>query len=384
MSGFASLSPSYVKGENELTPFGSNELVAIDTRSMRIQTLIAVLGATLWLVGLAPAALAQGPVPVVVSVATERLLAPVTFYPGTVISRNQARLAAEVEGRLEWVAEVGNVLRKGETVARLDGVLLEQSLLADQAMVARERARLQYQDAEVRRLTPLVKSNSVPESQLDEAVANRGMTEAEIAASQARVALARERLKRTTLRAPFDGVITERLLQGGEWAESGATIARLVDISSLEVQTWVPVNALKHVHEGSTLTLVSNPSSSIATVRAIVPVGDNRSRLYELRLAFDNPGWPVGADVRVAVPTETARKVLAVPRDALVLRRDGTMVYRIDDEGLAQRVEVNTGIAVGEFIEVDGIQSGDRVVTRGGERLRPGQSVTIIEASAAP
>ena len=91
-----------------------------------------------WLLGLVAAAHAQGgPVPVVVSVAAERLLAPVTPYPGTVISRNHARLAAEVEGRLEWVAEVGTVVRRGESVARLDDVLLEQNLLADQAAVKR-------------------------------------------------------------------------------------------------------------------------------------------------------------------------------------------------------------------------------------------------------
>ncbi len=335
--------------------------------------------------GLVPTALAQNaPAPVVVSVAAERLLAPVTAYPGTVISKNQARLAAELDGRLEWVADVGTVARKGETLARLDNVLLKQSLLADEAAVARERARLEYQSAEVRRLTSLVKRKSVPESDLDEAVANRNMTRAEIAASEARAALTREQLERTRVRAPFDCVITERHLQGGEWAESGAAILRLVDTTSLEVQTWIPVGALKYVREGSKLMLVGNPSNAVGTVRTIVPVGDNRSRLYELRLVFDNGGWPVGADVRVAVPSAEPRKVLAVPRDALVLRRDGTTVYRIDNEGLAERVPVNTGIAVGELIEVDGIVPGDKVVIRGGERLRPGQNVTIIETVTAP
>lgn len=352
---------------------------------MALGKFIAVVAVGAWLAGLLTAAHAQGaPAPVVVSIAAERLLAPVVPYPGTVISRNQARLAAEVEGRLEWVADVGVVVRKGESVARLDEVLLKQILIADQAAVRREQARLKYQNAEVNRLTPLVKKQSVPQSQLDEAMSNRSMTVAEIGAAQALAALARERLKRANLRAPFDGVITERLLQAGEWAQSGATVVRLVDTSSLEVQTWVPVNALKFIHKGSTLTLASNPSNAVGTVRTIIPVGDNRSRLYEVRLAIDHDRWPVGTDVRVAVPSAEARKVLTVPRDALVLRRDGTTIYRIDAEGLAQRVSVNTGMAVGGLIEVDGIQSGDRVVIRGGERLRPGQNVTIIETDAKP
>lgn len=352
---------------------------------MALTKFIAVVALSAGLAGLATTTYAQGaPAPVVVSVATERLLAPVVPYPGTVISRNQARLAAEVEGRLEWVADVGAVVRKGESVAHLDDVLLKQTMIADQAAVTREQARLKYQTAEVNRLAPLVKKQSVPQSQLDEAMSNRSMTEAEIGAAEARVALTGERLKRANLRAPFGGVITERLLQAGEWAESGATVVRLVDTSSLEVQTWVPVNALKFIRPGATLTLAGNPSDAVGTVRTIVPVGDNRSRLYEVRLAIDHDRWPVGTDVRVAVPSAEARKVLTIPRDALVLRRDGTTVYRIDAEGLAQRISVNTGMAVGELIEVDGIQSGDRVVIRGAERLRPGQNVTIIETGAKP
>jgi RND family efflux transporter MFP subunit len=352
-------------------------------RLTKLATLIAVIAA---LLGSAAGALAQSgaPVPVVVSEASERLLAPVAAYPGTIVSRNQARLAAEVDGRLEWVAEVGTLVRKGEAVAQLDEVLLAQNLLADEAAVKREQARLKYLKAEVGRLTPLVKKQSVPQSQLDEAISNFGVTEAEIAASQARAALTREKLKRTRLLAPFDGIVTARLLQAGEWAEGGTAVVHLVNTTALEVQTWVPANALKYVHQGSTLAITGNPRNTTGTVRTVVPVGDNRSRLYEVRLSLDDDIWPVGADVRVAVPTSEARKVLSVPRDALVLRRDGTTVYRIDAEGLAQRVAVDPGIAVGEFIEVNNIEPGDRVVIRGGERLRPGQNVSIVETSAKP
>jgi multidrug efflux pump subunit AcrA (membrane-fusion protein) len=71
--------------------------------------------------------------------------------------------------------------------------------------------------------------------------------------------------------------------------------------------------------------------------------------------------------------------VIAIPRDALVLRRDGTRVFRIKADNSAEPVTIVSGIASGELIEVKGgIQAGDKVVTRGGERLRPGQQVMII------
>ncbi len=331
----------------------------------------------------AGAALAQGkngppPAPVVVETAKTRSLAPVTWYPGTIISRNKAKLAAEVSGRVVTVAEVGTRLNTGEVAARLDDALLKQTLAEDLAAVAREEARLVYLEAEVMRLKRLVTQNTAARSQLEEATANLGVARSELAANQARVRLTRERLERTTLKAPFSGVVVERLLEPGEWAEEGSAVLRLVDSKSLDVQTWVPVQTLKFVSAEIELTVKANPAETTGRVHTIVPVGDERSRLYELRIAVPEVQWPVGQDVRVAVPSAVPKDVVAIHRDALVLRRDGTVVYRVGEENTAERVEVETGIASGDLIEVIGINEGDRVVTRGGERLRPGQKLMVI------
>ena len=160
----------------------------------RYRALSALLAAAL----AGPAIAQQGgqgkgppPAPVVVAVAESRMLAPVTWYPGTVISRNRARVAAEVEGRLEWVAEVGAVIAEGEVVARLDDALLRQSLAEDEAAVARVRARLTYLDAQVKRLDKLVTQNTATRSRLEEAVAERDVARSELRAARARVALTR-------------------------------------------------------------------------------------------------------------------------------------------------------------------------------------------------
>lgn len=315
----------------------------------------------------------------VIETAVQRELAPVTWYPGTVMSRNDARLASEGEGRVVLVAEIGTRVEAGDIVARLDDALLRQLLSEAEADLDARQARLTYLAKQVNRLSELARQNNVAQNLLDEALSNRDMTRSELAAARARLLLIRERLERTYVRAPFDGVVSERLIQLGEWAESGTAVVRLVDTHALEVQTRVPSRSLIYVNEGAQLRMQASPETTTGRVRTIVPVGDDRSRLYELRLTLTDSPWPAGQSLRVAVPTAAPREVTAVPRDALVLRREGTSVFRIRDDDTAERVDVVPGIAAGEYIEVEGgIQPGDRVVIRGGERLRTGQKVRIV------
>lgn len=321
----------------------------------------------------------QPPAPVVVFEALQREMAPVAWYAGTVISRNDARVAAEVEGRLVEVAEVGTVVRNGAVLARIDDTFIQEQLREDEAAVERAEARLVFFTREVQRLSRLARQSNAAESQLDQAVADKAVTQSDLNAARARVARDREQIKRALLRAPFDGVVTERLKVGGEWAQEGDVVVRLVDPARLEVQTWVPVHVLAHIQTGRVLRIRAGTKQDQARVENIVPVGDDRSRLYELRLAPTESDWRAGYTVRVAVPTAEPRRVIAVPRDALVVRREGTRVFRIDDAGAAEAVDVTVGLAVGDFVEVrGGVQVGDRVVTRGGERLRAGQQVSII------
>lgn len=324
------------------------------------------------------------PAPVVIAEAEHRELAPVAWFAGSVISRNDAKLAAEVKARVVWVADVGTTIEKDQAVARLDDLFIKQQLIEHEATILREEARLVFFSKEVKRLKRLAKHNIAAQRQLDQSVMDRAMAQSELNVARARIIQAREQLQRTQLNAPFTGVVTERFKRAGEWAESGDEVVRLVDPLHVEIQTRVPVTSLPHISLGALLNiktglnLKAGDKQRQATVESIVPVGDDRSRLYEIRLLPSLNDWRAGQTVRVAVPTAKARVVVAVPRDALVLRQEGARVFRIKADNTAEPIKVSIGIASGDLIEVQGnIQAGDRVVIRGGERLRPGQKVII-------
>lgn len=317
--------------------------------------------------------------------AAMRTLAPVNWYTGTIISRDHARLSAEVSGRLLWVSEVGADPQQGNEVARIDDTLLKVELQERKADIQRIQARLEFFSKEYSRLQLLAKQNNAAQSQLEKTLSEKTSARSELVAAQARAAHTEAQLRRTRILAPFAGVVTERLLRAGEWADDGSAVVAMTDPDNLEVRAWVSVSALSFLARHTQLQLEVDKRILQGKVRTLVPVGDLRSRLYELRVELPRGEWNAGQSVRIAVPTATARKVLAVPRDSLVVRRDSIVIFRVGKDDIAERVSVTTGMASGRYIEVHGqLQPDDRVVVRGGERLRDGQPVRVQSMEPLP
>jgi len=97
-------------------------------------------------------------------------------------------------------------------------------------------------------------------------------------------------------------------------------------------------------------------------------------------LDIEGGSFPVGQTLRVSIPISESRDALVVPRDALVLRPSGVSIFVLDNDQKAKQVMVTTGIGSGDQIEVSGdLHDGDVVIIRGNERLKPGQTVSIME-----
>jgi multidrug efflux pump subunit AcrA (membrane-fusion protein) len=121
-----------------------------------------------------------------------------------------------------------------------------------------------------------------------------------------------------------------------------------------------------------------------ASVRAVVPVGEERSRQFELRLTLANSALSVGTPIEIGLPEREAGDALVVPRDAISERQDGKFLMRVRADGTAERVAVTADASDGELVMIRGnISAGDTVVVRGIERLQDGQRVTIVTREAA-
>lgn len=325
-------------------------------------------------------ALAQGMPPAVVVVAEAQVLklAPSVDVPGTIVSRFDSRLASELSAKLEWIAEVGTAVKKGDTVARLESQTFELLEMEAQSRVKREEARVGFLQSEKKRLDRLAEKNLSAKSQLDQTIADLAVAESEHAIARAQLGLAKISVHVTKIRAPFDGVVTERLRNIGERLNVADVVIRVVDPKSLEVTARAPLNTVNFIADGAVLRLHNDFRQDQAKVRTIVPFGNPQSHMFEVRLDVDPDIWTVGESVRLAMPTSAVKEVLTVPRDALILRREGTSVFKVKPDMTVEQVNVITGLGDGENVEVMGeLKPGERVIIRGAERLSPGMQVNI-------
>ena len=326
----------------------------------------------------------NGPPPAVVRIAEAiaASLAPHSEAPGSVVSVNDSLIAAVTPGKILWVAEVGSELKPGDVIARIDpadAILQRDESRAD---IKRLTARAGYLARLVERHEGLGEDGGESEASVDQMRSDRD--EAQQNLERARVALRRAEtsLERTEVKAPFAGRVAAREVEVGEFVNPGAAVARLVNIDQLEVTARAPDSLLAAVHAGDEISVTNGLETTKATVRAVVPVGDTISRTLELRLVLPKTDWHIGSAVQVSLPRSAPKRVVAVNRDALILRADRVSVFVVSAENLAKQVDVALGAAEGDLIEIIGdVKAGDKVVIRGGERLRDGQNVTIQDAA---
>jgi RND family efflux transporter MFP subunit len=335
----------------------------------------------------APVFAQDGPPPATVRLGeiVERDMARTITTPASVVSRNDAQIAAEATGRVTFIAEPGDIIAAGGLIAQLDD--RETSIRLDEARarLARATANASYQVSEVERLTRLAASGTVPETRLRETSLARDLAVQDQREARSAVARAQLELDRTEIRAPFDGRVAERLIQVGERSAPGRDIARLVDIESKEAIAQAPVAIAPYLRVGQEVTLSTSDGDSLrAPIRAIIPIGDAVSRTFEVRVDLAGSDWIVGTAVRAAFPAEQSRTQLAAPYDAVILRSTGASVFIVDDESIAHQTPVIAGVREDGYIAIDGaLEVGQQVVVSGAETLSDGRAVVALEEEEA-
>ncbi|WP_233079513.1 efflux RND transporter periplasmic adaptor subunit [Rheinheimera soli] len=320
----------------------------------------------------------------VVSVAQvqQQVMLPHTMVTAQVQSRYQADVTAGVEGRLLWLAEPGSQIKQDQVIARLDTTPLQ--LRVDEMHARISRADIQWRrlQKDTARLLELSKNNSVALTQLDQISADRDSAEAELKLLRAQLAQLQDQIDRSSVKAPFAGVVAQRFHQHGEDISRTDALVRLVNLSDLEVVVFAPLKYAAFLQQNQLLQVFHSGGESQLPVRNLIPVSDMRSQTFEARIKVPEQllaNFQVGQLVSVAVPTAIARQQLLVPRDAVVVKSEGQFVFVVDGEQKAQQKTVQLGQGMGKLIAVDAeLSAGEHIVVRGGDTLTQGDKVKVL------
>lgn len=309
-------------------------------------------------------------------------LAPTVAVPGTVYSRNEMQVTAGIAGQLVMVAEPGTIIEKGQPVARLDKQTLLLQRAEQEALVERAQINLRQLNSQLRRQRELQNERLVSEFELEQTEANRDLAVSDANITKVRIRQIDDQIRRADVQAPFRGVVISRERRAGENVARGEVLGQITDLENLEVRAFVPLKHLSRTNIGQTLSIFATDARETGLIRSLVPTGDIRSQTFEARIdlpADSAAAWAVGQLVSVAIPIRARELTLTVPRDALVLRADGSYVFRINAENKAERIRVQLGDESGELISITGdLAEGDRVAIRGAENLTDGAEVRIM------
>ena len=301
---------------------------------------------------------------------------------GSVESRRISVVASEVEGVVEQlVAREGDQVDKGHILVKLRRTNLRLRLDAVRGQLQEAEARQRLADTSLERSKGLYKEKIISQQQLDDAESEFEAWGGRVAQLEAEVARLEDDLARTTVRAPFAGVVVQELVAEGEWLGAGGSVVELLDYRDLEVTVDVPESSFSGLTVGSPARVIIQSLGEVEVegqVRAVVPRADARARSFPTKISITNPDGriAVGMLARVHLPVGEAASAVIVPKDAVVTKANAAAVFRIKDDETVERVAVEVGSAVGVWVAVTGeVGPGDRLITRGNERVFPGQTV---------
>jgi RND family efflux transporter MFP subunit len=339
-------------------------------------TLLLVMVSSMQVFAQAPAMPAK---PVVIDLVKESEVIPTMPITGNVYSINNLQFTSAIAGQLEYVAQPGTAIKAGDLIAKVDASTLDLQLQEQQALITRAEVQLKYLQTNLSRQKNLIKANSVSANSVEQIESQKDVAASDLAVAKLKVKQIEDQMSKSEIRAQHNGVITQRLRREGETISPGTIIGSLVDIDNLEIRVQLPLRYTSFVEVGQDVEVFAFGITQKGMVKSILPGVNNRNQAYELRveIAKDSP-LKIGQLVSVAVPIQMPQVSMVIHQDALVLREEGSFVYRVNTENKVEKVMVTTSTNLGHLIAVTGdLKPGDQIVIRGAETLQDGNEVTI-------
>lgn len=309
---------------------------------------------------------------------------------GSIQPERRADLAAEVAAVVVQVLkDNGEAVRRGDLLMRLDDTALRESLTSAEESVRSASQAWEQAERQVQRLKTLQQQGMISTQALEDAEIRRNTTQSELVAARARAVSARQQVTRTLVRAPFDGVVSERRVSVGDTVQIGRELVKVIDPTSMRFEGLVSADRVAELKTGQTVRFRVNGYGNeefAGRVRRIDAAANATTRQVALIVDFtDAAKAPKVAGLFAEGRVETGSSDrLMLPESPIVRSGEAAAVWRLDGKTL-QRVAVKLGERderSGLVPVLSGLAAGDRVLRNPSRTMSAGQSYELKPAAA--
>ena len=305
---------------------------------------------------------------------------------GSVQPERRADLRAEVNAVvLQVLKENGDNVRRGDLLVRLDDTAIRDALASAEASSRAAAQALEQSERQFQRMTTLRGSGMASAQQVEDAEIRRNNAQSDLESAKTRSVLARQQLQRTEVRAPFDGLVSDRKVSAGDTAAIGKELVKVIDPASMRFEGLVSADNIGAVKPGQNVAFRVNgygEQEFSGKVKRVNPAANATTRQVEVLVDFTGQKQPrlAGLYAEGRVEIESANS-LTIPATSLVRDGDKSSAWRVKDNKL-QRVDLAIGerdARSGDFVVTGGLAEGDQVIRHPTALLKEGQA---IQASA--
>ena len=334
---------------------------------------------------MAPAKLAISPEDILTLRANALTSGPV--ITGSIQPERKADLRAEVSAVvMQVLKENGDVVRKGDVLLRMDQTTIQDNLRSADDNTRNAALAVDQAERNLQRLKTLRASGMTSLQALDDAEVRRNAAHSELSASKARAAQARQQLERTVVRAPFDGVVSDRKASAGDTASIGKELLKVIDPTSLRFAGRVSADKISQVSVGQAVGFRINgygDQEFRGKITRVDPSANDVTRQVEVVVSFIGDTQPKVSGLYAEGTIESSNtQALSLPESVLVKVGDKSSVWRVKNNTLNQ-IDLTVGPRdprTGNHEVRSGLAEGDIILRNPSSNFKEGQSAEMVTA----
>lgn len=307
---------------------------------------------------------------------------------GTVQPERRADLRAEVSAVvLQVLKENGDSVRRGDLLVRLDDTAIRDSVQSAEESARVAAQSLEQVERQFQRLKTLQAQGMSSTQALEDAETRRNNAQSDLVAAKARAAQARQQLQRTEVRAPFDGVVSDRKVSVGDTAQIGKELVKVIDPQSLRFEGLVAADRLAELKVGQAVHFRVNGHGTTGfqgRIKRVDVEANPVTRQVEVTVAFAEGERPKAAGLYAEGHVESSASQ-ALLLDEASIQRVGDKVYawRLQG-GKLNKVALTLGdrdVRTGSYAVLTGLKSGDQVLLKPSSAFKDGQAVEMLKVA---